>query len=175
MPSLNKYKMSKIQKGDYEKIHYWLRKNYGKANKCENKDCLGKSTRFEWALLKKHKYDFKRDNFLMLCKSCHTKYDFTKNTIDKIIYSWTIRKIYKVKCKGCKKVIDSYFNEQLRCKDCRLEQTKQLKRKNYNNYNVKKKEWYMKNRERMLKKFKKRWREITKPTLLSIKKEIESI
>lgn len=74
-------------KGDnvkYQAIHSWLRSRYGKANKCESKTCTGKSKEYQWALLKGKKYERKRENFCMLCRSCHKKYDFKQSTLEKI-------------------------------------------------------------------------------------------
>jgi len=34
--------------------------------------------KYVWALRHKCKYEFNRKNFIMLCMSCHTKYDMTK-------------------------------------------------------------------------------------------------
>ena len=76
-------------KGDkigYGAVHMWLRSTYGKANKCENPDCvyprkndrkelLIAPKRFEYALLRGKKYSRKRENFIMMCASCHRKYD----------------------------------------------------------------------------------------------------
>lgn len=58
-------------------MHTWLRYHYGKANHCENPDCLGLSKVFEWAKLKGKKYERKRENFWRLCKKCHVIYDYT--------------------------------------------------------------------------------------------------
>lgn len=57
--------------------HYWLRAFYGKANKCECETCNHKSKVFDWALIHEKEYDCKRENFIMLCRSCHVKYDMT--------------------------------------------------------------------------------------------------
>lgn len=76
-------------KGDgagYHAIHKWLVKKFGKASKCENLNCTyPKRTKnrsilrlpkgFHWALLHGKKYVHKRENFIMLCNSCHRKYD----------------------------------------------------------------------------------------------------
>ena len=56
-------------------IHSWLYKNYGKANKCENENCLGKSKFYDWAKKTECQYEKKRENFMMLCRKCHHKYD----------------------------------------------------------------------------------------------------
>ena len=72
-------------KGDrvgYFGIHTWLQRNYGKANKCENREntflefeCSGLSNNFDWAFMGKKSYERKRELFVMLCHSCHLKYD----------------------------------------------------------------------------------------------------
>ena len=69
---------------EYVRVHYWLKKNYGRASKCDMKDCLGISKKYEWALKRGKKYEMKRKNFLNLCKSCHSKYDSTDSTKEKI-------------------------------------------------------------------------------------------
>lgn len=74
-------------KGDsagYGSIHCWIKKHYGKASKCENPNCSHKSKHYEWALLKGKKYSHNRNNFFMLCVSCHRKYDMTETTKRKI-------------------------------------------------------------------------------------------
>ena len=66
-------------KGDninYHGIHAWLKREFGKANKCENKACkYGNPKRFEWALIKGKTYKRRISHFIQLCKSCHLKYD----------------------------------------------------------------------------------------------------
>lgn len=79
-------------KGDdvgYCGIHTWLRKNFGKANRCENPKChyprmgakkwLEKPYGYEWALKKGKEYKRKRNHFIQLCTSCHRKQDSNKN------------------------------------------------------------------------------------------------
>lgn len=56
-------------------IHLWLVKNYGKPTHCENELCKKTSTKLHWAKVKDKSYDFKRENFIMLCASCHYYYD----------------------------------------------------------------------------------------------------
>ena len=58
-------------------IHTWLRYHYGKADHCENVDCLGLSNTFEWSKLQGKEYERKRENFWQLCKKCHVIYDYT--------------------------------------------------------------------------------------------------
>lgn len=78
-------------KGDkvgYSGIHMWFRDNIGKAFKCQwylvGLVCSNKSKNFHWALLKGKKYERRRTNFIMLCASCHKKYDCTDETRKKI-------------------------------------------------------------------------------------------
>ena len=67
----NSYKLKYKEK--YYTIHRWLRKNYGDATMCsfDNKH----KALYDWALLKGKKYEYKRENFIQLCKKCHFKYD----------------------------------------------------------------------------------------------------
>jgi len=69
----------------YGGIHDWLQSRFGYADKCENREndilnfnCSKKSNNYDWALLKGLKYERKRENFIMLCHSCHLKYDKQK-------------------------------------------------------------------------------------------------
>ena len=69
-------------KGDnitYNSLHWWIRRTYGSATKCENSKCLGESKNFEWALLKNCNYERRRDNFWQLCRKCHFNYDLKNN------------------------------------------------------------------------------------------------
>ena len=75
-------KNSGTWKGDkvgYQGIHIWLRKTFGKANKCEicGLTNTAKKKYFHWALLKGKTYQRKRENFWMLCLKCHRHYDDT--------------------------------------------------------------------------------------------------
>src|ERR1043166_9964665 len=68
-------------KGDdvgYEAIHRWLLLEFGKADRCENPNCVyprpgfnGKimlrPRMFQYAKIKDKKYERKRENFMMLC------------------------------------------------------------------------------------------------------------
>ena len=65
----------KGDKAGYFTIHSWLRRHYGAADKCENPNCKKVSNGFHWALIKKKRYVHKRENFWMLCASCHALYD----------------------------------------------------------------------------------------------------
>lgn len=66
------------QKG-YAELHAWLKYNFGAANTCENKDCLKITQIFQWAKKRNCSYEKIRENFIMLCQSCHQKYDRNPN------------------------------------------------------------------------------------------------
>ncbi len=55
----------------YFVIHKWIRKNYGKAEKC--KKC-GSIHNVVWANIS-HKYKRNIKDFIQLCQKCHMKYD----------------------------------------------------------------------------------------------------
>lgn len=57
-------------------LHQRLRKINGKAQRCENEDCLKKSKGYEYALIYGRKYSADRKDYLALCRSCHRKYDW---------------------------------------------------------------------------------------------------
>ena len=87
--------MPKKDKALYMAIHHWLSFNFGKPEICENKKCLGIGKRYEWALKKDKGYDFKRNNFIRLCASCHRKYDLTEEMREKIgTSSWNHKKTH---------------------------------------------------------------------------------
>lgn len=58
----------------YFAIHTWVQRTLGKANKCSNPECNGKSTRYEWSNISN---DYKRDidDWQELCHKCHSIYD----------------------------------------------------------------------------------------------------
>lgn len=71
-------KFARRWKGDlagYVAIHVWLKKNYGKAKKCENLGCSQKYKRIEWASISGGNLR-NIDDYLQLCTSCHRKYDY---------------------------------------------------------------------------------------------------
>ena len=72
---------------NYNAIHNRIRKAYGRANRCTNPNCSGKSKRFDWSN-NDHKYSQNIEDWTMLCFSCHKKHD------------WSLKKI---KC-GFKKI-----------------------------------------------------------------------
>jgi hypothetical protein len=78
--SIGNKKAFKSESDNYSTIHKWLVREYGKATRCENKKCDHKSKIFEWANIKGIKRE--RKNFIMLCKSCHMRFDRWKQEID---------------------------------------------------------------------------------------------
>lgn len=69
-----KHPLWKGDKVSYKGLHLWLKRNFGKANKCEH--CYNPvAKRYEWALIKGKKYQHKRENFIQLCTKCHHNYD----------------------------------------------------------------------------------------------------
>lgn len=67
----------------YDAVHHWIKRNYGKATKCEMLNCISE-TRKEWSLKKGFEYDFDINNFWQLCASCHRKYDWTEEQTRKL-------------------------------------------------------------------------------------------
>ena len=60
----------------YSGLHKWLVKYFGNATHCINIECLNReATRFQFALIKGKVYERNKDNFIMLCSSCHKRYD----------------------------------------------------------------------------------------------------
>ena len=60
-------------------VHQWIRKHYGRANRCESESCDGETGyTFHWSLLKGKEYENKRKNFWQLCPKCHYHYDRDK-------------------------------------------------------------------------------------------------
>jgi hypothetical protein len=68
-----------MKKLTYFQAHYQIKKLYGRPEKCEGKDCSGKSIVFEWAvkkeILNRGYWTVRREEWLRLCKSCHIRYD----------------------------------------------------------------------------------------------------
>lgn len=70
-------------KGDnaaYSTIHGWVSRNWGKASRCENPKCQGKSSWFEWANLD-GSYRRVRQQWAELCRPCHRRYDIDNGLI----------------------------------------------------------------------------------------------
>lgn len=61
---------------EYQYIHLWLKKTYGKANHCDF--CTNPKGGFQWALKKGMDHARNSDHYHQLCQSCHKKYDITQ-------------------------------------------------------------------------------------------------
>jgi hypothetical protein len=73
---------------NYHQVHHWLNRTFGLATHCENKNCkCPEAKRFEYALKKGFSYEKNKDNFIMLCISCHRKYDYTPEAHEAIVNS----------------------------------------------------------------------------------------
>lgn len=81
-----KHPMWKGKNAGYTADHQWLRRKYGKADKCENPDCkyprinsngkiMFEPKIFHWALIHECEHDHDRTHYIKLCCSCHAKYD----------------------------------------------------------------------------------------------------
>ena len=68
----------KGDKAGYIAKHMWVKKQYGKPYKCENKKCTGKSKRFTWANLS-GLYHRKKKDWKMMCQSCNLRHDFYRD------------------------------------------------------------------------------------------------
>jgi len=71
----NHYRWHKDDVVKHQGIHAWLKRNFGKANKCENEKCDKTNSNFEWSELRNSDGKRKRENYWMLCRRCHRKYD----------------------------------------------------------------------------------------------------
>ncbi len=67
----------------YQRVHRWLRNNFGKAKLCEFCNTT-ESKSYEWALKQDCEYDFDINNFIQLCGSCHKKYDSHPEIIKRV-------------------------------------------------------------------------------------------
>jgi hypothetical protein len=75
LKSNEKHPHWKADAASYSAIHKWLVRNYGRANKCDNKACAKTNKCFEYALKNKLSHSHNRDNYLTLCAKCHRSYD----------------------------------------------------------------------------------------------------
>ena len=68
------------QDKNYKNCHAYINNHYGKASKCENKNCTYQNPkRYEWALIRGKEYSKNIEDYIQLCPSCHRKYDFTED------------------------------------------------------------------------------------------------
>lgn len=100
-----------IDSNEYRRVHGWLSYNFGTAKRCESPTCSGESKKYQYALIKGKEYSKVRENFMMLCISCHLKYDWdeSKRTSMRIWTEERKRKISKSRMGQC-----NYSEEQKR-------------------------------------------------------------
>jgi hypothetical protein len=68
--------MYKINSKEYWAIHYWVRKNKGRADKCVQCGKNNKETQIWWANIS-GKYYKDLNDYEALCCKCHRKKDYT--------------------------------------------------------------------------------------------------
>ena len=126
-------KVNDISMVRYQQIHYWLKKNFGKAKRCEDPRCNRKSKKFAWALKRGCEYSFERRNFKELCYSCHATMDSDESKSSKMRI---IRKgklaLTKMKgdCKTCQLSLSvPRPASQVYCSKCSLEKDRGHKTK----------------------------------------------
>lgn len=61
---------------EYSAVHHWIKKEYGKAYRCDNA-CDNKTKRYEWANLS-GEYLRELSDWKMLCVPCHRAMDLYK-------------------------------------------------------------------------------------------------
>jgi hypothetical protein len=59
----------------YHGIHAWVRRNWGGANRCDLCGAEGLSGRKAHWANKDHNYSRNREDWMMVCRPCHAKYD----------------------------------------------------------------------------------------------------
>lgn len=67
----------KRQNNFYRRVHEWLNRQYGKANKCQSDRCNGKSKTYEYCLRAGMNHEKNISHYITLCRSCHRLYDMT--------------------------------------------------------------------------------------------------
>ena len=91
----------------------------------ENEKCEGKSTNFSWAIKAGFEYEYKRENFYWLCRSCHAKIDVTDKTRERMSQLNKglppKRRKQPIWCEVCNKKILRPYTYHKYCKGCRKE------------------------------------------------------
>ena len=122
-------------KGDmvgYVALHEWIYLHYGKANKCENKNCEYKNPkRYEWANIS-GKYLREISDWIQLCPSCHKKIDWKPSLFcrngHKLENNVLIDNRGSRICKTCKK--NNAHNDYLRHKQYIIDKVTKRRREN---------------------------------------------
>lgn len=73
----------------YHSKHQYLKRNFGNPQKCEQCSIKGKKEKggrwnIHWAKKKGKSYTHNREDYLELCRSCHSKYDLTKKKVERL-------------------------------------------------------------------------------------------
>lgn len=71
-----KHRLWKGIRADYTSIHSWVSRWKGRPKICEHCKRTDKS-RYDWANIDS-KYSRNLNDYIRLCRSCHTKFDFDK-------------------------------------------------------------------------------------------------
>lgn len=72
----------KPSSSEISSVHQWLRRTYGKADRCEHYACMGESKNYDWSLIDGKEHERRRKNYRMLCRQCHFKYDWKNGRFD---------------------------------------------------------------------------------------------
>lgn len=62
---------------NYSRVHRWVKKNFIKSDICEK---CGSSNDLDWSN-KDHKYSLNRFDWQVLCRGCHSRFDFANGLI----------------------------------------------------------------------------------------------
>lgn len=106
----------KGDKATYFSQHDWIRYHYGKANKCENKNCKNKCKYFEWANIS-GVYIRDISDYKKLCIVCHKEMDYFNKYGNKCMkgHEFTPENTYifpstnKRRCMACRKEGNDYI------------------------------------------------------------------
>lgn len=164
-------RQQQISRREYDKIHYWLRRTFGSATKCEDENCQKKSKTYQWALLKGKEYIKKRENFIQLCKSCHTKYDFTEESFKKMRDCWLTRKIYTVDCRLCPEKTQSVHDKPRICPACAKKRSVEVSKRKHQEWRQRDIEGYRKYWKRHYEKHREYYKLMFKKRAMRIKQE----
>lgn len=112
VPSRDKHWNWKGEMANSSSKHTWINTHYGKANKCNNEFCDGKSKHYEWANLKNHKHTRKREDYKMMCRKCHSIFDkarYCKNGHKRNNKNTHIRSNGDRECLVCRKLTKDIY------------------------------------------------------------------
>lgn len=102
----------------YRNLHYWVERQLGKPEICEHCGKIERRSRFiDWAN-KSGEYKRNINDWLRLCRSCHSLYDYG-NMCKKKLHKLEPANCYtrqngKRECWACKRIYDTIRNEKVR-------------------------------------------------------------